>query len=170
MIRTAKISDIARLVDIDSAAYGSYGADRGYFEEKFASDNVGILVVEEAGDVSGFCVFEILRSNQIPPDFCDLKLRKPLEDTWTHIIAFTTSTNYIDLESDGQLVRAVEEKAKIMGSDIFCVPLSVEHPFEKNDVFGFWKKNGYERAGTIKWKASSNELIECYFYCKLGAR
>ncbi len=44
--------------------------------------------------------------------------------------------------------------------------LSIDHPFIKNNVFGFWEKNGYENVGTIKWIAHPKELIDCYFYKK----
>jgi len=54
-----------------------------------------------------------------------------------YINAFTTETNYKDIESDSQLLKAAEGAARKMYCTTFCVPLSINHPFEKNDVFGF---------------------------------
>lgn len=165
-IRIARKNDISDLVSIDRKAYGKYGADEKYFNEKLSSPDTRILTVENKGKITGFAVFEILKKDEIPNDFTDLKLNKPLEDTWIHIIAFTTQTNFLDIDSDSELVTAIEDMAKNMGVAVFCIPLSIDHPFTKNDVFGFWEKNGYENVGTIKWIASPEELIDCYFYKK----
>lgn len=165
-IRIARNNDIPDLVSIDRQAYGKHGADEKYFSQKFSSLDTRILTVENNGKITGFTVFEILNKDEIPNDFTDLKLDKQLENTWAHVIAFTTETNYLDADSDSKLVIAIENMAKIMGCATFCVPLNKDHPFIKHDVFGFWKKNGYENAGTIKWIASPSEKIDCYFYMK----
>jgi ribosomal protein S18 acetylase RimI-like enzyme len=165
-IRIAQKNDIPDLVSIDRKAYGKYGADEKYFTQKLSSLNTRILVVENKGKITGFAVLEILKKDEIPNDFTDLKLDKPLEDNWIHIIAFTTETNYLDIDSDSKLVKAIEDMAKNMGVATFCVPLSVDHPFSNHDVFGFWEKNGYKNAGTIKWVASPTEKIDCYFLKK----
>ncbi len=167
-IRIALKNDIHDFVSIDRKAYGKYGADEKYFKQKLSSPNTRILTVENKGKITGFAIFEILNEDEIPNDFTDLKLDKQLEDTWIHIIAFTTETNFLDIDSDSKLVTTIEDMAKNMGVAAFCAPLSIDHPFTKNDVFGFWEKNGYENAGTIKWIASPKELIDCYFYKKVA--
>ena len=165
-IRIAQKNDIPDLVSIDRRAYGKYGADEKYFIQKLSSPNTRILAVENKGKITGFAVFEILNKDEIPKDFTDLKLNKQFENSWVHIIAFTTETNFLDINSDSKLVTAIEDMAKNMGVATFCIPLNIDHPFTKNDVFSFWKKNGYENVGTIKWIASPRELINCYFYKK----
>jgi len=161
------MSDIPQLVALDRKAYGRYGADKTYFVKKFSSKNTKILKVEDQGKVVGFTVFELLKKNEIPSDFSNLKIDEPIKGMWAHIIAFTTKTNYADIESDSNLVKAIERSAKLMGCEIFCVPLSINHPFIKHDVFGFWEKNGYKNVGTIDWLASPTEKIKCYFYRKI---
>lgn len=166
-IRKARSQDISQLVSIDKAAYGDYGADESYFKQKLASPNTWILVVEEKEKITGFAVIELMKKDQIPADFVDLRLDYPIPNNWLHIIAFTTKTNYIDVDSDSKLVIACEEIAKNIGCNISCVPLSIAHPFANHNVFGFWEKNGYKNAGTIKWVASQKEKIDCYFYKKI---
>lgn len=165
-IRIAQENDISGLVSIDRRAYGKYGADEKYFRQKLSSPNTRILTVENKRKITGFAVLEILKKDEIPNDFTDLKLDKPLEDTWIHIIAFTTETNFLDFNSDSKLVTAIEDIAKNMGHFTLCIPLNIDHPFIKNNVFSFWKKNGYENVGTIKWNANSRKKIDCYFYKK----
>lgn len=166
VIRKAKMNYIPRLVEIDRSAYGKYGADKKYFEEKYSSSNTKILVVENMGKITGFAVFELLQKDEVPLDFTELEINTPLEDVWIHIIAFTTETNYKDVESDSKLVKAIEKETRKMGSKTFCVPLSIDHPFLKCDVFGFWEKSGYRNVGTINWFASPKEKIKCYLYKK----
>lgn len=108
----------------------------------------------------------MLNKDEIPSDFIDLRLSKPFNNTWVHIVAFTTETNFLDIDSDSKIITAIEDMAKTMGCFTFCIPLSIDHPFIKHDVFGFWEKNGYKNAGTIKWIASPGEKINCYFYKK----
>lgn len=166
MIRKVVAQDIPHLIRIDREAYDKYGADEKYFRQKFAAQNTTILVVEEPEGVSGFMVFELLGANEFPPDFKNLKLKTSLNANWIHVIAFTTKTNYKDVEADTALLRSAENSGKNLGYSLFGVPLTVEHPFEKNDVFGFWEKNGYHQVGTIDWKAGPNELLPCYLYLK----
>lgn len=165
-IRQSTHNDIDRLVEIDRATYGIFGADKKYFDDKFQSFPQGILVVEENGNITGFTVIELLNSNQMPKDFTDFKPVKPLEGKWIHIIAFTTATNYQDIKSDSELVKAVEEIGKKFGCTSSCVPLTINHPLAKNGVFDFWKLNGYKIAGELNWIASQTEKIACYFYRK----
>jgi len=166
-IRNANNNDIPQLVVIDGNAYGNYGADEKYFKKKLTSPNTKILVVINQGKITGFAVFEILKKDEIPSDFTDLSVNKPINDSWVHIVVFTTETNYLEVNSDIKLVSAIERMAKSLGQSIFCVPLSINHPFIKHDVFGFWEKNGYENVGTIKWIVSPEEKIDCYFYKKV---
>jgi len=107
-------------------------------------------------------------AKETPSDFCALVLNQPLQAQWIHIIAFTTNTNYIDIESDSALVQKVEDFARKMKIDIVGVPLSINHPFatKPHSVFNFWEKNGYKKAGHISWVASPTEKISCYFYEK----
>lgn len=167
MIKIALRSDIPQLVALDRKAYSRYGADKDYFMKRFSAKNTKILKVENEDRVIGFTVFELLNKDEIPSDFVDLKIDEPIKDVWAHIIAFTTKTNYLNIESDSMLVKAIEKSARQMGSKIFCVPLSIDHPFIEHDVFGFWEKNGYKKVGTIDWLAGPNEKIKCYLYRKI---
>lgn len=166
IIRQATRNDINRLVEIDREAYGKYGAENQYFEEKFQFFPQGILLVEEDGKATGFTVMELLEANQIPKDFSDLKLTEKLAGKWIHIIAFTTSTNYRDREKDYELLKAAEKIATEHGCVSCCVPLTKNHPFKKHGVFDFWKANGYKVAGNINWVVSPSEKMGCYFYKK----
>lgn len=56
-IRDGQLYDIPTLVALDRAAYGSYGADEGYFRQKFQSPEARIIVSETDGQVTGFVVF-----------------------------------------------------------------------------------------------------------------
>lgn len=165
-IRAATLDDIPRLCQIDQAAYGQYGEDEAYFRHKFQSFPEGILVMEEERKVTGFAVVELLKANELPSDFCDFEPHRSLEGKWMHIIAFTTSTNYKDSESDRALVEALERTARKAGCASACVPLTKNHPFEKHGVFDFWEANGYLKEGEIRWIASPSEKLECYFYRK----
>lgn len=166
-IREAQPKDIPTLAAIDQKAYGEkYGADERYFESKIATCPKGILLVEQDGITTGFIVFELMKSNQIPKDFCELKINEPLNGQWMFIGAFTTESNFLDTESDSQLVFAAEKIARQSGCRTFCVPLPKKHKFEQNKVFDFWEKCGYSRIGEIKWMASSTEQLDCYFYKK----
>lgn len=166
IIRKAVKEDISQLVEIDKAAYGAYGADSNYFKEKFKSNNASTLVVEEENRLTGFIVSEIMKKDEIPSDFTDLNIENPIADRWLHIIAFTTKTNYLDVTSDTRLLKEVEKLTKEQGINIFCVPLSIDHPFSNHGVFKFWEENGYKKIGTIQWVASPEEKIPCYFYLK----
>jgi len=165
-IREGQPRDIPHLVTLDHAAYGNHGADESYFQQKFLTQNAKIIVSETVGEVTGFVVFEIMEPGQQLESFSDLNIIEPITEKWTHIIAFTTKTNFKDVQADSKLLRAAENEARSFGCALFCVPLSVDHPYVKNDVFGFWGKNGYHNAGTIKWIASPMETIDCYFYTK----
>lgn len=165
-IRESQTSDIPHLVTIDRAAYCEYGANERYFQQKITSPNAKILVTESNGHVTGFVVFEVMEPNQKLDGFSDLKVTKPITEKWMHIIAFTTATNFKDVQVDSALLQAAENKAKNIGVTRFCVPLSIDHPYVKNDVFGFWETNGYRKTGTIKWIATPTETIDCYFYTK----
>jgi len=45
LIRDCKLTDIPNLVKIDREAYGEYGANENYFNQKLSSRNGKILVV-----------------------------------------------------------------------------------------------------------------------------
>ena len=165
-IRQANHNDIDRLVEIDQTTYGKFGADQKYFENKFRSFPQGILVVEENDNITGFTVIELLNTDQTPKDFEDFKPEKPLRGKWIHIIAFTTATNYQDVKSDSELVKAAEKIGKEHGCASSCVPLTKNHPLINNGVFDFWRINGYKMAGEINWVASPSEKIACDFYRK----
>lgn len=109
-IRIAQKNDIPDLVSIDRRAYGKYGADEKYFIQKLSSPNTKILAVENKGKITGFAVFEILNKDEIPEDFTDLKLNKQFENSWVHIIAFTTETNFLDIDCDSERIWFLEEK------------------------------------------------------------
>lgn len=165
-VRQATQDDIPALVSIDQAAYGTHGADKAYFKSKFKSFPQGILVVEEDGKVTGFTVIELLDKNELPQDFGEFKPTEPLTGKWIHIIAFTTATNYKDAATDSLLLQAAEKVGIELGCASSCVPLTKQHPFERNNVFGFWKSNGYKTAGEINWHANNGEKFACWFYRK----
>jgi len=165
-IRYATKNDLDAMVEVDRKAYGEYGANKEYFVKKMTSLSKGILVVEEGKRITGFIVFEIMNKDDIPEDFCDMRLEEPINGKWMHPVAFTTRTNYKDKISDSNLLLAAEKIAKSKGCIESCVPLSKNHPFKDNGVFEFWKMNGYKNIGEIKWIPNSNEFIECYFYKK----
>ena len=50
-IRRAKPDDIPAMVIIDTGAYGNYGADEKYFNQKISAPNTHILVVDEVDDI-----------------------------------------------------------------------------------------------------------------------
>ncbi len=165
-IREGQLHDIPSLVALDHAAYGVYGADKNYFQQKFHSQHAKIIISETEGHVTGFVVFKVMGPGQQLEGFSDLKISDPITEKWMHIIAFTTATNFKDIKADSRLLQAAEHEARNLGCTLFCVPLSIDHPYIKNDVFGFWEKNGYQKTGTIKWIASPTETIDCYFYSK----
>jgi ribosomal protein S18 acetylase RimI-like enzyme len=165
-VRQATSEDLSRMVKIDRDAYGDYGASKDYFAKKLESPLGGVLVAESNGQVVGFVVFELLSKEDVPEDFCDMRLEKQISGKWMHPVCFTTTSNYKDKESDSKLLLAAEEAARKRGCVESCVPLSKDHPFKGNGAFEFWEMNGYKRIGEIKWKASPNEFIECYFYKK----
>jgi ribosomal protein S18 acetylase RimI-like enzyme len=165
-IRNATENDLGSMVDADKKAYGKHGADKEYFSKKLKSFPEEILIVEDKGKVTGFVILEILNKDDVPEDFCDMKLSEPIKGKCMHIVAFTTETNYKDKISDSKLLLAAEKIAKTKGCIESCVPLSKNHPFKDNDVFEFWRKNGYRKIGEIKWIANPKELIECYLFKK----
>lgn len=165
-IRRAHLHDIPFLVALDRSSYGDYGADTRYFQQKISSPNALMFIAESDGHVTGFVVFEIMEPGQILKDFSDLESIEPMTDIWMHIIAFTTVSNFKNVHADSKLLHAAEHEAKRLGCALFCVPLSIDHPYLKNDVFGFWEKNGYRNVGTITWIARATESIDCFFYTK----
>ncbi len=165
-IRKARHRDIPFLVALDRSAYGDYGADKRYFQQKISSPHAKVFVAESDGHVSGFVVFEGMEPGQQLAGFSDLNITQTITKKWMHIIAFTTITNFKEVQADSELLQAAENEAESLGCALFCVPLSIDHPYLKNDVFGFWEKNGYRKIGTIKWLASPTETIDCYFYTK----
>ncbi|MEK7543741.1 MAG: hypothetical protein AAB557_02650 [Patescibacteria group bacterium] len=168
MIHEALSQDIPHLVALDRTSYGDYGANEQYFQQKISSPNAKVLVAETNRRISGFVVFEVMEQDQELKDFSDLKISEPMTGKWMHIIAFTTVSNFKDIQADSKLLLAAEDQAKRLGCTQFCVPLSIDHPYAKNGVFGFWEKNGYRNAGTIKWIASPTETIDCFFYMKFS--
>ena len=158
--------DINTLVEIDRLSYGDYGADLDYFKKRLQEFPTGVLVVENEEKITGFAVFEKLTKDQIPEHFSDLKTSQKISEPWIHIIAFTTETNYKDVESDTKLLLKIEEIAGKHDCKFSCVPLTKDHPFKGNGVFAFWEKNGYKIVGSIKWQADSGELLDCHFYLK----
>ncbi len=110
--------------------------------------------------------FDIYCKNDIPGDFSNMKLNKPISGKWMFTIAFTTATNYKNKEEDARLLLQAEDIAREKGCVEACVPLSKDHPFEVNGVFEFWEQNKYRKDGVINWVANSEELIECYFLRK----
>lgn len=165
-IRQATENDLDRMVEVDRESYGEYGANKEYFARKLASFPKGILVVEAKGKITGFIVFEIMKKDDVPENFCDMKLSESMKGKWMHNIVFTTATNYKDKVSDSKLLLAAEEVSKNEGCVEACVPLSKNHPFEENGVFEFYEMNDYEKIGKIKWMPNAKEFVECYFYKK----
>lgn len=165
-VREANHQDITKLVALDRKAYGEYGSSKEYFRKKMGCDNTKIIVAEKNGEISGFAVIETLEKNEIPEDFSDFKLQKPIKNTWAHIIAFTTETNYLDVTHDTKLLAVAEKLAERNGCIMFGVPLSINHPYAKHNVFRFWEQNGYKKTGSINWVVSPKEKIGCYFYQK----
>ncbi len=160
------MEDIRRLAEIDKKSYGESGATIEYFMENISRFPEGVLVVEEEGIITGFMVFEIYQPHEKPKNFPDMSIKSPFFGKWMFIIAFTTSTNYEDKKEDGKLLSSAEEIAKKRGCAEACVPLSIDHPFEKNGVFEFFEGNGYSKAGSINWNGSSPKIIECYLMRK----
>lgn len=165
-IRNATEDDLDAMVEVDKKAYGKYGADKNYFSKKLKSFSRGILVIEDKEKVAGFVVLELLNKNDVPEDFCDMKLKEPIKGKYVHIVAFTTETNYKDKTTDSKLLLAAEKIAKAKGCIESCVPLSKNHPFKDNGVFEFWRMNDYKKIGEIKWIANPNKFIECYLFKK----
>ena len=165
-IRNATHIDIPRLVEIDQKAYENHGAKRDYFLERLKVFPQGVLVVEDTHGVSGFAVLELVESDGIPVHFTKPKTKEQMKGRWTHIIAFTTHTNYRDKNSDSQLLHEAEKKAMEYGCQEAYVPLSIDHPFEHHGVFDFWKENGYQEVGSIDWIASKTKKISCKFLGK----
>ncbi len=154
---------ITALVAIDRAHYGEYGANEEYFRKKLSSDNARVLVVEESGKPTGFCVVEFMNPGQSIDGFCNPSIPLP-QKKWMHIIAFTTKTDFQDKDADKALLSKVEETAQKLGSTTFCVPLSLDHPYPQ--AYPFFEGNGYQKRGTIDWIAGPNELIPCNFLVK----
>ncbi|MDD5181634.1 MAG: hypothetical protein PHC66_00495 [Candidatus Nanoarchaeia archaeon] len=165
-IRQATVSDLDGMVEVDRKAFGEYGSEKKYFIKKLSSFPGGVLVFEDEGKITGFFVFEILAKNDVPEDFCDIKLNEPIKGKWMHAVAFTGPTNYKDKISESKLLLAGEKIAKGLGCVESYVPLSKNHPFKKNGVFKFWELNSYKKVGEIKWKCSATEFIECFLYKK----
>lgn len=166
-IRLANEKDIDSMVKLDKECFGDYGAKKDYFSKKLKNLSGNIIIAyDDKGKIIGFAVFEILEKDIILEDFCDLKIKHPIKGRWVHIVAFTPKDNYKDKKSDWEILSFAEEFAKNKGCIESYVPLSKKHPFKQNGVFEFWKNNGYENVGEIKWIASPNELIECFFYRK----
>jgi hypothetical protein len=154
---------IDSLVEIDRQHYGEYGADHEYFKRKLASENARLFVVSENDKPTGFCVMEIMNPGQPMTDFSNLSNSLP-QEKWMHIIAFTTKLDFQDKESDGVLLTAVEQAAHTFGCSVYCVPLSVDHPYP--EAYEFFHGNGYRETGTLNWVAGPNELIPCNFLVK----
>jgi hypothetical protein len=165
-IRNATENDLDSMVEVDKKAYEEYGTDKEYFSKKLKSFPEGILVAEDKGKITGFVVLEVLNKDDVPEDFCDMKLKEPIKGKYVHIVAFTTETNYIDKISDSKLLLVAEKIAKTKGCIESYVPLSKNHPFKDNGVFEFWKMNGYKKIGEIRWISNPNEFIECHFFKK----
>ena len=165
-IRQADEDDINSLVEVDKKSYDDYGADRDYFSRKIKPFPQGVLVFEEDKKVTGFIVFDLLDKDNLPEDFCDMDISEPIKGKWIYIAAFTTKTNYKDKKSDSKLLLEAEKVAKSRGAEESCVPLSKEHPYKQHGVFEFWEMNNYRSVGEIKWRPSSDEFIECWFYKK----
>lgn len=166
-IRIADENDIESMVKIDKESFGEYGLKKEYFIKKLKSSSGSIIVAYDNNNkMIGFVVFEILEKNMISDDFCDLKIKSLIKGKWVHIIAFTAKDKYMDKELDSKILLSAEIFAKNKGCVESYVPLTKEHPFKKNGVFEFWKNNGYENVGEIKWKVNSTKLIECFFYRK----
>jgi ribosomal protein S18 acetylase RimI-like enzyme len=165
-IRIGNENDIVSMVELDRECFGEYGAKKDYFIKKLNSPSGNIIVAYDDGEMVGFVVFEILEKDVIPEDFSNLKINFPIKGKWVHMVAFTTRGKYKDKEVDSEILLSAEKFAKKQGCVESYVPLSKYHPFKDNGVFEFWKKNGYENVGEIKWKAGPNELIECFFYRK----
>jgi ribosomal protein S18 acetylase RimI-like enzyme len=165
-IRVATVNDLDDMIEVDKKAYRDYGASREYLSKKLKSFPEGILVVEDKEEVTGFVVLEIMNKDEVPEDFCDMKIKEPIKGKYVHIVAFTTETNYKDRAADSKLLLAAEKIAKAKGCIESCVPLSKNHPFKDSGVFEFWKMNGYREVGEIKWVASPSKHVECYFFKK----
>lgn len=164
MIRAIVKDDLKRLVEIDEQAYGKYGAE-AYLSRKLAVSKG--LAVETRGKITAFTFFDILEKNQVPEDYVDLKLAKELGGKWAFLAAFTTPTNYADAENDALLLQAAEKAALRDGCIESTVPLPKKHPFEKNDVLGFWTSNGYREAGEIVWlETKTRNRVPCLFFRK----
>jgi len=164
-MRKATKGDIRGLIALDAFAYGSDGASKEYFLEKFSNTNATILIVEEKGLLSGFAVIETYNNGKVPVGFSSMKT-KNLPSKWIFIAAFTTKTNYKDKEEDKKPIEEIEKHAKKMKCKACFVPLSKDHPYEKHDVFLFWKKQGYQKCGEISWISNSKQIIECYLLKK----
>ena len=163
-IKKMQLDNIPQLVVMDHNAYGQYGADEEYFRKKLTSPKTKILIAEKEGLITGFTVFEMMEQDEMPKNFSDLKINKLLKGKWMYIIAFTTETNYEDVKYDSQLLRSAEKIARNLKCNTFCVPLSKDHPYPK--AYNFFEINGYQKVGSIKWKASPTEKIDCYLYLK----
>ncbi len=160
MIREAKNSDIAAMIALDRQSYGEFGETQRFFDEKLSAFPQGLVVVEEAGAITGFAIFEKLDKTGAPKNFSEPQLTNRKPSGW--ICAFTTKTNYKDVLSDSKLLDRVEEKIRKLGCEECLVPLTKEHPFEKNGVFTFWQKHGYRKEGEIIW----NGKFECHLFRK----
>jgi len=165
--RIANESDVPSMVEIDRECFGEYGSKKDYFIKKLKSPPGSIIVSHDDNKkMIGFVVFEILEKNSVPEDFCDLRIQSPIKGRWVHLVAFTPRDNYTNRKLDSRLLLSVEKFAKNKGCIESYVPLTKDHPFKENGVFEFWKSDGYENVGEIKWKAGPNELIGCFFYKK----
>lgn len=165
-IRIANQNDIDWMVKIDRESFGEYGAKKDYFIKKLNSPLGNMIVAYDDTKMIGFVVFEILERDEISENFCDLKMEFPIKGRWMHIVAFTPSDKYENKEFDSKLLLSAEKFAKDKGCVESYVPLTKDHPFKTNGTFEFWKNNGYENVGEIKWKAGLKEFIECFFYRK----
>lgn len=154
---------ITSLVSIDREHYGKYGADTEYFRKKLSSENARVLIVEESGKPTGFCVVEFMNQGQSIDGFSNPTIPLP-QEKWMHIIAFTTKTDFKDVDDDKNLLVQAEKTAQEIGCSLSCVPLSVDHPYPA--AYPFFENGGYQKVGTINWIAGPNELIPCNFLVK----
>ncbi|NYZ75692.1 hypothetical protein H0N98_00375 [Candidatus Micrarchaeota archaeon] len=165
-IRHATQNDLEEMARVDRKAYGAYGANKKLLFKKLLAFPQGVLVIEDKGKITGFTVFEVMNKDDVPEDFCDMKLQKTINGKWMHPVIFTTKTNYKDKKSDSRLLLAAEKIAKNLGCVESVVPLSKNHPFKENGAFEFWEDNGYENIGEINWLPSQKESVGCYLYRK----
>lgn len=162
IIEQANARDIPEITEIDRQAFGSRGVSEEMVTSQLKMFPEGMFVAREDSKVVGVVCCERHLEEAFPTYGRDVSKTHSEKGNLLYLSVITVAEEFRNKGIGSLLLGKVSGLAKTLGiARIYC-PVNKRHPYLREGVLHFWRKNGYEIAGETNWEISSGKFLDSY--------